>query len=39
VEKQLFGCHSCNMKPMSVIGLYAAMYTGGDIQQAIKKMR
>jgi hypothetical protein len=39
VEKQLFGCHSCNMKPMSVIGLYAAMYTGGDIQAAIKKMR
>jgi hypothetical protein len=39
VEKQLFGCHSCNMKPMSVIGLYAALYTGGDIQEAIRKMR
>jgi hypothetical protein len=39
LEKQLFGCHSCNMKPMSVIGFYAAMYTGGDIKQAMEKMR
>jgi hypothetical protein len=39
VEKQLFGCHSCNMKPMSVIGFYAAMYTGGDIKKAMEKMR
>jgi hypothetical protein len=39
IEKQLFGCHSCNMKPMSVIGFYAAMYTGGDIKQAMERMR
>ena len=39
LDNQLFGCHSCNMKPMTVIGFYAALYTGGDIQAAIKKMR
>jgi hypothetical protein len=39
LEKQLFGCHSCNMKPMTVIGLYAALYTQGDIKKAMEKMR
>jgi hypothetical protein len=35
---QLFGCHSCNMRPMSVIGLYSALYTGGDVKEAVKRM-
>jgi hypothetical protein len=38
VNTQLFGCHSCNMKPMSVIGLFAALHTGGDVKQAVKRM-
>jgi hypothetical protein len=38
VFTQLFGCHSCNMRPMSVIGLYSALYTGGDVKEAVKRM-
>jgi hypothetical protein len=37
VDSQLFGCHVCNMKPMTVIGLYAALHQV-DIKTAIKSM-
>lgn len=33
----LFGCSSCNMRPMSPVGLYAALHQV-DIKQAIKEM-
>lgn len=34
---QLFGCSSCNMRPMSPIGLYAALHQV-DITQAVREM-
>jgi len=37
LDKQLFGCHKCNMRPLSVIGLYAALKQI-DIKQAVKEM-
>lgn len=37
VSRQLFGCHSCNFKPMSVIGFYAALHQV-DIKTAIREM-
>jgi hypothetical protein len=37
IPNQLFGCHSCNMRPMSVIGLYAALGKM-PISDAIKEM-
>jgi hypothetical protein len=33
----LFGCSSCNMRPMSPVGLYAALHQV-EIKQAIKEM-
>ncbi len=36
-DLQLFGCHSCNMRPMSPVGLYAALHQV-DIKQAIREM-
>jgi hypothetical protein len=38
VPNQLYGCHRCNFKPMTPIGLYAALYTHGDIKDAIREM-
>jgi len=37
VQRQLFGCHSCNFKPMSVIGFYAALHQV-EIKAAIAEM-
>lgn len=37
VKLQLFGCHSCNMRPMSPVGFYAALHQV-DIQTAIRQM-
>lgn len=37
VKSQLFGCHSCNMRPMSVIGFYAAI-NKISIKEAIREM-
>lgn len=38
VDKQLFGCSRCNFKPMSPVGLFAALYCHGDIKQAVREM-
>jgi len=36
-KDQLFGCYSCNMRPMSVVGFYAALHKI-DIKSAIREM-
>jgi hypothetical protein len=37
IPNQLFGCHSCNMRPMSVVGFYAALGKM-PISDAIREM-
>lgn len=38
VDKQIFGCSRCNFKPMSPVGLFAALYCHGDIKLAVREM-
>jgi hypothetical protein len=38
IKTQVFGCHRCNFKPMSSVGLYAALYCSNDIKMAVREM-
>ena len=38
VKAQVFGCHRCSFKPMSSVGLFAALYCDNDIKRAVKEM-
>lgn len=38
IKSQLFGCSVCNFKPMTSVGLFAALYCQNDIKRAVREM-